>query len=61
VNGCSAAGDDCRVNTAAMVLEHLLPPGTALCYGVQFLCAAAVLGVGTTVNSYLARPRREHS
>jgi hypothetical protein len=44
---------------AAYVLRVVLPLGTALCHGAQFLCAATVLGVGITVSTYLERPRRE--
>jgi hypothetical protein len=40
-----------------------LPPGTALSYGVQFLSAATVLGVGQVVLVYLGVRRRseQHS
>lgn len=43
---------------AATVLSHALTPGTALSYGVQFLSAVTVLGVGHTLLAYLAGRRR---
>lgn len=47
---------------AASVLRLVLPPGTSLSYGAQFLCAATVLGVGATIRGYLnARPSSERS
>jgi phosphatidylglycerophosphate synthase len=47
---------------SASVLRVVLPPGTALSYGAQFLCAATVLGVGAMIRRYLnARPSSEPS
>ena len=42
---------------AATVLKGVLPPGTALAFGVQFLSAATLLGVGQAVPAYLDRRR----
>jgi hypothetical protein len=49
--------------SAATLLSRALPPGTALSYGVQFLSAATVLGVGQVVLVYLGVRRRseQHS
>jgi hypothetical protein len=49
--------------SAATLLSRVLPPGTALSYGVQFLSAATVLGVGQAVLAYLGVRRRseQHS
>jgi TRAP-type uncharacterized transport system fused permease subunit len=49
--------------SAATLLSRALPPGTALSYGVQFLSAATVLGVGQAVLAYLGVRRRseQHS
>jgi len=44
--------------SAATLLSHALPPGTALSYGVQFLSAATVLGIGQAVLAYLGVRRR---
>jgi hypothetical protein len=48
---------------AATLLSRVLPPGTALSYGAQFLSAATVLGVGQAVLAYLGVRRRseQHS
>jgi drug/metabolite transporter (DMT)-like permease len=47
----------------AIVLRNALAPGTALAFGVQFLSAATVLGVGQAVLAYLGVRRRseQHS
>ena len=42
---------------AATVLKSVLPPGTALAFGVQFLSALTTLGVGQAVPAYLDRRR----
>jgi hypothetical protein len=49
--------------SAATLLSRVLPPGTALSYGAQFLSAATVLGVGQAVLAYLGVRRRseQHS
>jgi hypothetical protein len=45
----------------ATVLRNALPPGTALAFGVQFLSAVILLGVGSAICAYLeARRRRKH-
>jgi hypothetical protein len=41
----------------AIVLRNALAPGTALAFGVQFLSALTVLGVGQAVLAYLDRRR----
>ncbi|HXO51990.1 MAG TPA: hypothetical protein VN888_13400 [Mycobacterium sp.] len=47
---------------AAIVLRNALPPTTALAFGVQFLSAITLLGVGEAVRVYLdRRVRKEHS
>ena len=47
---------------AAIVLRNALPPTTALAFGVQFLSAITLLGVGEAVRVYLDwRVRKEHS
>jgi hypothetical protein len=48
---------------AATLLSRVLPPGTALSYGAQFLSAATGLGVGQAVLVYLGVRRRsqQHS
>ena len=43
---------------AATLLSRILPPGTALSYGAQFLSAATVLGVGQAVLAYVGMRRR---
>jgi hypothetical protein len=49
--------------SAATLLSRVLPPGTALSYGAQFLSAATVLGVGQAVLAYLGVGQRseQHS
>jgi hypothetical protein len=45
----------------AIVLRNALAPGTALAFGVQFLSAVILLGVGSAICAYLeARRRRKH-
>jgi hypothetical protein len=45
----------------ATVLRNALPPGTARAFGVQFLSAVILLGVGSAICAYLeARRRRKH-
>jgi FtsH-binding integral membrane protein len=45
----------------ATVLRNALPPGTALAFGVQFLSAVILLGVGSAICAYLEdRRRRKH-
>jgi drug/metabolite transporter (DMT)-like permease len=45
----------------ATALRNALAPGTALAFGVQFLSAVIVLGVGSAICAYLeARRRRKH-
>jgi hypothetical protein len=45
----------------ATVLRNALAPGTALAFGVQFLSAVILLGIGSAICAYLeARRRRKH-